>query len=97
MPEPVHFHTSEQAEYHCPNGHVVVIPRAEDVAWFSVDRGHCSRCEEEWQSYVDDHRDDWPAILDDNFPADPTFFEWTDGGSPTGTGAQYHRKGSIGR
>lgn len=76
MTEPIHIHTNEEAEYRCPDGHVTVNSRNRDAAWFSTCRGHCSRYEE-WRSHVDDHRSDWPAILDDNLPADPTFFELT--------------------
>lgn len=76
MTEPYHFYTGEEASYQCPNGHTIESSRSEDVPWLRVFRGHCSNCEEEWITFVDDHSDNWDAILDDNFPEYPTYFEW---------------------
>lgn len=78
MSEPHHYYTNDPATYECPNGHTVERDDRgrEESTWFGTFRGHCSSCEEEWQEFVAEHENDWHAILDDNYPDDPSYFEW---------------------
>lgn len=78
--EPVIFYTNEPTTYECPNDHTIVLDEGadskEDVPYLRVFRGYCPTCEDEWDDFVAEHMGNWEAILDENFPDDPSFFEW---------------------
>lgn len=78
--EPFVFYNNEPVTYECPNGHTIVIKEGaeskEDISWLRAFRGYCSSCESEWEEFVAEHKGHWEKILDENFPSDPTFFEW---------------------